>query len=590
MTLVCTGGCATDESLRMNLNGPWFFQVDSLDEGMSKSWYAEEFNRSGWTKVSVPDHWERYDLASYDGVGWFSTTFEYAGGSRPMALVFGGVDDAADVWINGVSVGSHVEHSDAFYFDITRALRTGVNEMVVRVVDFGGPGGIYQSVTVDLLDRVPDLLRTAFSRMQAKPSEEWIRDAVIYEVYLRSFSKEGSMKALERRIPELKEMGVTVIWLMPIHPVGKLHRKGTLGSPYAVQDYYAINPEFGTLEDFRSLIRTIHRHGLKIIIDLVANHTAWDSRLMNEHPDWFTRDESGKVIAPNDDWTDVADLDYSRQELWTYMIEMMNYWVRDIGIDGYRCDVSELVPTEFWNRARKELDSIKPVMMLSEGTLPEHHVEAFDLTYAWNFYDLLSNVISGSGSVGMFEELLERESYKFPKGSLRLRFNTNHDKNAWEAPAVEKFTPAGAKASAVLMFTFPGVPLIYNGEEVGNSKRLGLFEKIDIDWTKNRDFRDLYSDLARLRKTHAALRHGEYKPLKNSDGEKVISFLRQSGSEKRLVVVNLSNRSREATISLGGRANAKLNDLLAGRSVDVADGVISLTLRPFDFYVLALPQ
>jgi glycosidase len=181
-----------------------------------------------------------------------------------------------------------------------------------------------------------------------RQSADWVRNAVIYEVYLRSFSREGTFRGLEKRLPELKDLGVTVIWLMPIHPVGELKRKGHLGSPYAVRDYYAVNPEFGTLEDFRSLVRSVHNTGMHIIIDLVINHTAWDNPLITEHPDWYTHDEKREIVSPNKDWTDVADLDYSRQGLRDYMTGMMVYWVRDIGIDGYRCDVAELLPTDFW--------------------------------------------------------------------------------------------------------------------------------------------------------------------------------------------------------------------------------------------------
>ena len=249
-----------------------------------------------------------------------------------------------------------------------------------------------------------------YASVYARKSADWVKNAVIYEVYLRSFSKEGTLKALESRIPELKKLGVTVVWLMPIHPVGKLLRKGTLGSPYSVQDYYGINPEFGTLDDFNSLVNTVHQEGLKIIIDLVANHTAWDNPMLKEHPEWYTHDASGKIISPNPDWTDVADLNYDSPELRMYMITMMKYWVHDIGIDGFRCDVAELVPTDFWNNARKELDAIKPVMMLSEGTIPEHHIRAFDLTYSWNMYAVLENVIKGSIAATVFDELLTSES------------------------------------------------------------------------------------------------------------------------------------------------------------------------------------
>ncbi len=576
-------------SSRHELTGPWVFQVDSLDQGLTEAWYAEGFDRSQWREVTVPDHWERYNLPSYDGVGWFATEFEYDGGEIPMAIFFGGVDDDADVWVNGTKVGSHVGYSEVFSFDITQTLRRGKNKVVVRVFDSGGPGGIYKSVMVVPADRVEELRRTPYAALQARPSEDWVKDAVIYEVYLRSFSTEGTFKALERRLPELKDLGATVLWLMPIHPVGTVKRKGTLGSPYAVQDYYAVNPEFGTLEDFRSLVRAVHEHGMNIIIDLVANHTAWDSKLIQEHPEWFSKDDQGNMVPPNDDWTDVADLDYSQQELWDYMIEMMKYWVRDVGIDGYRCDVSELVPTEFWNRARKELDTIKPVMMLSEGTLPEHHVEAFDLTYAWNFYDVLAKVITSHTPATMFEKIIENESYRFPQGSLRMRFNTNHDKNAWDAPTVLKFTRAGAKASAVLAFTFPGVPLIYNGEEVGNEKRLDLFEKVEIDWTKNEDFRELYTELCRLRKEQVAVRRGTFQPLVNSDGEKVVSFLRQAEQERVIVVINLSNQQRRVSITLPDKAVKSLEEYFTSRFVSLDEGRLELDLDAFAYQIFIIP-
>lgn len=589
LLLVTFMGCSMESSTHIDLDGPWLFRVDSLDQGLSQGWFAEGTSRSDWKEVSVPDHWERYNLPSYDGVGWFSTTFEYRGQGLPMALFFGGVDDDADVWVNGKKVGSHAGYSESFFFEITDVLRQGTNELTVRVVDLAGPGGIYKPVTAIPLDSVHRMLESPFSKLTARKSEEWVRDAVIYEVYLRSFSKEGTFRGLEKKIPELKQLGATVLWLMPIHPVGALKRKGTLGSPYAVQDYYGINPEFGTLQDFRSLVKTVHEHGLKIIIDLVANHTSWDSRLIREHPEWFTKDSTGAIVSPNDDWTDVADLHYDNPGLREYMIEMMKYWVRDEGIDGYRCDVSEMVPTDFWNQARKELDAIKPVMMLSEGTLPEHHVEAFDLTYSWNLYSALSKVINGSTTVGVFHDIVKTESYQFPRGSLRMRFHTNHDQNAWDAPAVEKFTPAGARASAVIAFTVPGVPLIYNGEEVGNSKRLSLFEKVNIDWGKNSAVRELFTALGNLRREHPALRRGEYHPLENSKGEKVLSFLRQFEDDKVIVVANLSDKPHEAGIDIPGETPPSLLEYFTGKKAEVVRGTLSLTINPFDVAVFVSP-
>ena len=426
-----------------------------------------------------------------------------------------------------------------------------------------------------------------YASIHARESAECVKDAVIYEVYLRSFSKEGTLKALEARIPELQKLGVTVVWLMPIHPVGLKNRKGTLGSPYSVQDYYGINPEFGTLEDFQSLVNTIHRLRLKIIIDLVANHTAWDNPMIMEHPDWYTHDTNGTIVSPNPDWTDVADLNYDQAGLRKYMITMMKYWVRTIGIDGFRCDVAELVPTNFWESARKELDAIKPVMMLSEGTIPEHHIDAFDLTYSWNVYDALENVIKGSTPATIFGELLKSESDQYPRNSLRLRFNTNHDKNAWDAPAVEKFGPQGAKATAVLAFTFPGVPLIYNGEEVGNAKKLSLFEKVDIDWSKGKDFREFYETLSLLRREHPALRHGTYTSISNSENASIYSCIRTEGKDTILIVINFGSVPVKANLQFPMNSISIWKDRFTGMNILMTKGQVKVQLSPCGFAVLS---
>jgi cyclomaltodextrinase / maltogenic alpha-amylase / neopullulanase len=438
-----------------------------------------------------------------------------------------------------------------------------------------------------ILARQEQKLPINYSALQARASTNWVKDAVMYEVYLRSFSREGTIKALEKRIPELKKLGVTVLWLMPIHPVGKINRKGTLGSPYSVQDYYGINSEFGTLDDFKSLVNTVHQQGMKIIIDLVANHTAWDNPMLKEHPEWYTHDASGKIISPNPDWTDVADLNYDNPELRKHMITMMRYWVHDIGIDGFRCDVAELVPTDFWEDAVKELVTVKPVMMVSEGTLPEHHLKAFDITYSWNVYDVFEKVISGSTPATIFHDLLKTESYQFPKGALRMRFNTNHDKNAYDGPAAEKFTPQGAKATAVLTFTYPGIPLIYNGEEVGNTKRLVLFDKIDIDWSKHAECRPLYETLSFLRRQHPSLVSGLYLAVQNSEDKKVLSFLRVKGENSVLVVINFSSAAVKAVLKLPAISKNRWKELFTHNNIQMTNGQVELQLSPLGFNILS---
>jgi hypothetical protein len=583
--LVIAMGCSAKKDYGMSMNGDWLFKIDSSGQGVAARWFDEGFDRSDWSRVDVPDHWDRYNLGSYDGIGWYARTFEVADTSGPMALVFGGADDDADVWINGMKVGAHVGYSEVFSLDVGRSLRRGKNEVVVRVNDRGGPGGIYKPVTLVPLDRVQELLRSKYADLNARPSAQWVRDAVVYEVYLRSFSPQGRFRSLEQRLPELKDLGVTVIWLMPIQPVGEFNRKGKLGSLYAVQDYYGVNPRFGTMDDFKSLVQATHKLGMKIVIDLVANHTSWDSQLIMEHPEWFTTNAEGAIVAPNVDWTDVAELNYNSHELRKYMISMMEFWVQDVGIDGFRCNVAELVPTDFWERARKELDKIKPIMMLSEGTLPEHHVEAFDITYSWAVCDAFAKVMTGSTPVSIFDDILKNEANRFPKGSLRLRFNSNHDKNASDAPAVTKYTAQGAKATAVFTFTYPGVPLIYNGEEVGNDRKLDLFDKVEIDWSKHPDFREFYTKLGALHREHPALRGGEFVRLVNSDDHKVYSFLRRSGGDQVVVIVNFADGPKSVEVTLPQGSVGGLQEYFTGENARLSRGKLTLSLRPFDFKI-----
>lgn len=402
----------------------------------------------------------------------------------------------------------------------------------------------------------------------ARHSEQWVKDGIIYEIYPRVFSKEGNFAGIEKRLPELKKLGVTVLWLMPIHPIGVEKRKGTLGSSYSVKDYYGINPEYGTLEDFKALVKAVHNQGMKIIIDMVANHTAWDNEMAKKHTRWYTRNELGMIVSPVADWSDVADLNYDNPELRQYMIEMLKYWVRDIDIDGYRCDVAEMVPTDFWNEARAALDSIKPVMMLAEGQLPEQHLKAFDITYNWHFYGRMSQVIKGDRSALSLDSLLKEETTQFPKGSLRMLLSSNHDENAWDNPDVVKYGKEGAKLAAALINSYPGVPLLYNGQEVGSSQKLGLFDKFEINWNQGKDFFDFYTKLYAIRKQHPALEEGTYTLMKNSRPDVVYTFLRQIGEDIILTAFNFAAGERTTQVDIPKELqNKKFINLFTGKKV-----------------------
>ena len=601
-TLVALAGSlkAQDIAMKITLDGEWLFKIDSTRVGVDSSWFADSLDRSDWQKSQVPQFWENYPgLASYDGWGWFSRTVRIEKTDQPLSLYFAGVDDDARVWVNGIEIGKHSGYSEPFAVNLDSAVRFGDNRIVVLVMDNGGGGAIYKPVTLIETKHLDDLLKSLFFGKPVIKSTGWVRDAIIYEVYLRSFSKEGTFAGLEKRVPQLRRLGVTVLWLMPIHPVGMKNRKGTLGSSYAVQDYYGINAEFGTLQDFKRLLNVVHKNGMKLIIDLVANHTSWDSKLIANHPEWFTKDSQGNIVPPNADWTDVADLDYSKSGLRHYMIEMMLYWVRDVGIDGFRCDVAELVPTDFWEEARAKLDRIKPVMMLSEGSIPEHHMKAFDLTYSWNIYNGLDLLINEKKPATLLDDLLKMESLQFPVGALRMRFNTNHDKNAWDAPAVEKYGMQGLKLSAVLINTIPGVPLIYTGEEVANNKRLGLFEEVDVDWSRSTEMGELYQKLFLLRQIHKAFSRGEMIRVHSDADQDVYAFFRIAGRDKIFAVLNFSHEARMTTLTIpmkqlfARQQKSYLKEIFTGERMEVGDKspeALTVALEPLDFRVYVLEK
>jgi glycosidase len=389
-----------------------------------------------------------------------------------------------------------------------------------------------------------------WSTIQARPSPAWIRDAVVYEIFTRQFSQKGDFAGVTARLDDLKALGVDVLWLMPIHPIGRLKAKGSIGSPYSVQDYYAVNPDYGTKEDFRRLVEAAHGRGLRVIIDIVANHTAWDSVMMS-NPGLYRRDASGQVISPHPGWADVAGLDYANPETRRYMREMLQYWVREFHVDGYRCDVAFEVPTSFWEEAREDLDKIRPgIFLLAEADKPELLVHAFDADYAWSMLHTLDRVLMDGAPAGELRRTWEEsEQRAFPRGALHLRFTDNHD----EARAISRFGWKGALAASAMMFTLDGVPLLYNGMEVGDATQSGdpaLFEKVPIFWqTRRRQFfLGAYRQLIALRHAHPALHEGAVVWLENSAPQDLVSFLRRGEGEELVTVVNFSNRPQSAVV------------------------------------------
>jgi cyclomaltodextrinase / maltogenic alpha-amylase / neopullulanase len=376
---------------------------------------------------------------------------------------------------------------------------------------------------------------------------------VIYQVFTRSFSKEGTFGGVTGRLDELHNLGVNILWLMPIHPSGEIKKKGTLGSAYAVRDYYAIDPALGGKEDLRRLVEEAHRRQMKVIIDMVANHTAWDSVMM-AHPDFYKKDKQGHITYPYD-WTDVAALDYSNPKLRRYMLDMLVYWIKEFDLDGYRCDAASEVPTDFWEQARVELERAKPdIMMLAEASKPELLVRAFDIDYSWPLLSMLNEVVMNGEPASAVRGVIEQQRALFPQGALHMRVSDDHD----ELRAVTRYGYPGAIVVSALISTLDGVPLIYNGMEVGDvtqSRDPALFEPQKIFWpavTWHPDYPKFYAAIDALRRQHAALQQGQLIWLHNSDERHIVSYLRRAGGEEFLIVVNLSNTPFHGSIEAGG--------------------------------------
>lgn len=390
------------------------------------------------------------------------------------------------------------------------------------------------------------------SKEQARQARDWVRDGVIYEIYPRAFSKEGNFNGITAQLDRLKDVGVTILWLMPIHPIGQEKKKGTIGSPYAVRDYYGINPDYGSKEDLKRLVSEAHRRNMKVIIDIVANHTSWDSVLM-KHPDFYKRDAKGNITYPYD-WFDIAALNYNNRELRRYMTDMLKYWIREFDLDGFRCDVAGEVPTDFWEQARSELDQVKrDIFMLAEAHKAELLVKAFELDYSWPLHSALTNVLQGRAPASELRAAWEDEIKTWPRNSLHMRFSDNHD----ERRAIARFGEPAALAASAFVFTLDGVPLIYNGMEVGDTTESGapaLFERLPIFWPiaeRRAEFPRFYKSIAALRQSSNALRRGSTDWLHNSDETRVVSYLKRAGGEEMLVIINFSNRPFFGSVEVG---------------------------------------
>lgn len=413
---------------------------------------------------------------------------------------------------------------------------------------------------------------------------EWSFDTNIYEVNLRQYTREGTFNAFLNELPRLREMGIEVLWFMPITPISKVKRLGSLGSYYACADYTSTNPEFGSLQDFKQLVKSAQALGFKVIIDWVANHTGWDHRWTVEHPDFYKRNWEGSFYDAHG-WVDVIDLNYDNPAVATAMIEAMKFWVRECDIDGFRCDMAMLVPLNFWVRARTELDLMKKLFWLAECEEINYH-EVFDATYSWKFLHQMEAFWKRATGINGLQETLHYYESSFPPNAFHLFFTTNHDENSHSGSEYERLGDA-AKALSVLCCTWNGIPLIYSGQELPNKKRLKFFDKDPIEWTGTYELHDFYRKMLFLRKTNAALKAGEdslcYRIATNAD-DFIFAFLRKKGLAEVLVLLNLSYEKQPRIQLNDSKLSGCFTDIFNGLQVNFGEETL-ISLDAWEYAV-----
>ncbi|MBO74756.1 MAG: alpha-amylase [Flavobacteriales bacterium] len=449
------------------------------------------------------------------------------------------------------------------FFEMNTVQQTFVGFAVLSLLLASCAGGNSPSSTTDALALGQGLK----SDVLVHPA--WSSNATIYEVNVRQHTPEGTFNAFAEDLPRLKDLGVDILWLMPIHPIGEVNRKGgenknnfmvepgssSMGSPYSVKDYYKINPDFGTEADLRALTDAAHALDMKVIIDWVANHTAFDNEWTESHLEYFLLDDSGNLQPPSGtDWWDVTQLDWENGResgLYDAMADALEYWVREFGIDGYRCDVAGKVPTDFWEKARRQLEEVNPeVFMLAEADVPEHHKRAFDMSYEWEMHHIMNQVGKGEWSVDSLIQAVPRQAERFGADAYRMMFITNHDENSWNGTIDERLG-ANGDAMAVLSGSLTGMPLVYSGQEAGMTKRLRFFEKDTVEWG---DYpkSELYRTINALHHENQALWNGKsggQPEFYAIESDVALAWKRTAGSNDVVVAVNLGDES--AVMKLG---------------------------------------
>lgn len=412
-------------------------------------------------------------------------------------------------------------------------------------------------------------------------SDKMMENAVIYEANIRQYSPEGTFNAFAKDLPQLKKLGVKILWIMPIHPIGVEKRKEGLGSYYSVKDYRGVNPEFGNLQDFKNLVKKAHDNGMYVILDWVANHTAWDHAWVKDHPDYYVS-KDGKMVSPFD-WTDVVKLNYANPEMRKAMVADMSYWLKTANIDGFRCDVAMEVPVDFWDNAFAELGKIKPIFKLMEAEQPDLMEKSFDMSYGWDFHHIMNDVAQGKKTVKDIDTYMIEHPKKYAKDDFSMLFTSNHDENSWNGSEYERMG-AAVEPFAALTYLMPGMPLIYNGQEYDFEKRLKFFVKDELTHNKGKMF-SVYEKLSALKNSNVALNGSKnpasYSRLTTSADEQILAFAREKSGKTVIYVANLTKDNQSFTVAIEGT----YLDYMTGNKVTFKKGN-TLEYKPWEYHIL----
>ncbi len=565
-----------------SLNGQWQFIYDKKNAGVNEEYYNIKFDKDQWQTVTVPSFWSD---AEYNGIGWYSKIFQPNPtlNNKKVALFFESVDDEAVVYLNGKKIIEHSGYGVRFNKDITEELIFDQNNVLtIKINDTGGAGGLCGDVYLREFKNNEDLLKSAYFSRESTPLPNWVENALIYELYVRAHSEEGKFTNVTEDISRLKKLGVDCIWLMPIFPIGEEKKKGKLGSPYAIKEFKKVNPEYGTMEEFKTLVQTAHDHDIKVILDIACNHSAWDNWLIEKHPDFYTRNEDDEIIyPPGTDWTDVADFNYENEELRNYMLSVLEFWVKNLDVDGYRADVAELVPDDFWKKAYQRLRAIKPnVFMLAEGAHPRLHVNGFHMTYAWNLRMTIAKILRGDKAPEFLAEVLKRDYYRYPKNAMHMVFTENHDKKR----STQFFGEDQHLLSAVLTLSLPGVPMIYGGQEVGAAQKPSLFFQQPVNWDFDNQYYEFYQEYFQIRQTNPAFSKGEFQLVDTDHPQKVLAYLRKFESNTVLIIGNTTDEQVPVKIGL----DSDIVQTLMGETANIKEGILKLVLPENGFSIIQI--